>query len=365
MGMRVFSVGIRLPGDSAEYIPLRSDRSLFDSDVILFCPHFDDYHSDEFYQGTRVLTESYSTRVVEDVAHWRSELKAAVDGGKVVFVFLRKPEEVHYDTGSRSHSGTGRGRITTRHVDSINSYRMLPVSLEGLTPREGSEIRVLQDLGALAAYWTEFGKESRYEAYYESGKGTDILGTKGREKVVGSLVRTKGGGALVLLPPVIWDEDELVYYRGEHSYWRKEAERMGARLLAALVGASEALRKSGKRSPTPDWVAAPEYRLPAEDLLQGKIAKTDSQLEKLATKRAQLEAELEETRVIHGLLFESGAPLEEAILHVLKMMGFKAERFEEGESEFDAVFTSPEGRFLGEAEGKTSKALNISSVRLR
>jgi hypothetical protein len=43
-------------------------------------------------------------------------------------------------------------------------------------------------------------------------------------------------------------------------------------------------------------------------------------------------------------------------------MGFVAERFDDGQSEFDAVFTSPEGRFLGEAEGKDKQAINIDKL---
>ena len=40
-------------------------------------------------------------------------------------------------------------------------------------------------------------------------------------------------------------------------------------------------------------------------------------------------------------------------------MGFKADSFDDGKSEFDAVFSSTEGRFIGEAEGRDNKAINI------
>ena len=43
-------------------------------------------------------------------------------------------------------------------------------------------------------------------------------------------------------------------------------------------------------------------------------------------------------------------------------MRFDAERYCEGESEFDAVFFSPEGRFLGEAEGKDRQPINIGKL---
>jgi len=170
MSARVFSVGSELPGGVAEHVPLRSEQSLFDGDVVLFWPHFGDYMSSDWYSGHRLLTESHSVRVQEDVAHWRSELKTAVENGKVVFVFMKSPQKVYYDTGARSHSGTGRSRITTRHVDSIESYDCLPFALNGLTPRSGKEISVISELGPMAAYWHEFGSMSAYEAYYEPGQ---------------------------------------------------------------------------------------------------------------------------------------------------------------------------------------------------
>lgn len=362
MASRLFTVGLRLPGDVGEYVPLRSDQSLFDADIVLVSPHFDDYRSNEGYQGHRLLTRGDSAALLRDADHWRAELKVALDNGKVVFVYARAPVEVYYYTGSESHSGTGRSRVTTHHVAPKNSYSLLPISLAGLTPRRGKEISVLGPLGPLAAYWNDFGPSSAYEAYYDSGKGTDLLGTKKREKVVGSLVRTTGGGALVILPPLVWDEDALTYYRGSNAYWRKEAQRLGMRLLASFIAASDALRKAGKRSPTPEWVLADAYELQAEQQLQDQIAETDRRIQKLVAKREGLNAELDDARVLLGLLFESGRPLEEAIIQALQLLGFAAAGHREGESEFDAVFTSAEGRFLGEAEGKESKAINIDKM---
>jgi hypothetical protein len=43
-------------------------------------------------------------------------------------------------------------------------------------------------------------------------------------------------------------------------------------------------------------------------------------------------------------------------------LGFKADNFKESESEFDAIFSSEEGRFLGEVEGKDNKAINIDKL---
>jgi hypothetical protein len=62
---------------------------------------------------------------------------------------------------------------------------------------------------------------------------------------------------------------------------------------------------------------------------------------------------------LRRLLFEQGKPLEHAVLQAMKLLGFDGQSFADGESEFDGIFISPEGRCLGEAEGKDNKAINI------
>lgn len=362
MASTIFSVGLALPGNAAEFIPFRSDRSLFDGDIVLFRPSIASYDAYEHYAGRQLISESESVALTRDMAHWRSELRTAMESGKSVFVFLPKPEEAYYHTGVRSHSGTGRSRVTTQHVAQASSYNCLPISLQGLTARTGSEISSMGDLGPLAAYWSEFAAMSEYQVYFDANGVQPVLGTKKREKVVGAVVSHPSGGALILLPPLKWDEDALTYARGENTYWRKEGTALGKRIVGALVAISEARRRAGKKSPMPEWVLGPENQLAAERQTLESIATVEDQVRKLTDKRATLEKELEANRELYGLLYESGHALEHAILLALQLIGFNAEPFKQGESEFDAVFSSEEGRFLGEAEGKESKAINIDKM---
>jgi hypothetical protein len=46
----------------------------------------------------------------------------------------------------------------------------------------------------------------------------------------------------------------------------------------------------------------------------------------------------------------------------LQILGFSAEPFADSESEFDVVFTSVEGRFIGEVEGTDSRPINIDKL---
>ena len=68
---------------------------------------------------------------------------------------------------------------------------------------------------------------------------------------------------------------------------------------------------------------------------------------------------LNEAGSIRALLYEQGKPLERAVRNSLRVLGFSAVPFNESDSEFDVIFEAPEGRCLGEVEGKDSKAINI------
>lgn len=343
MPRTVISVGRRLPGDIVESVSFRSDRSLLDADVVIFTPTLDEYDRDDI-NGRPVISDEDSPRVVRDCEHWQAEITTAVNAGKVIFIMLEKPEEVYYRTGSRTTSG----RVTTIQTAPIKSYDSLPICLRGLVPKSGREFSVLRNLGALATYWKEFGSISEFQVYFEAADLERVLGTKNRERVTGAVQRAKGGGALVLLPPLKWDLDELTYARGSSTFWRKQAVEMGKRLAWALAGASEALSRETKRTPPPDWVTAPAFSLPEEDRLRLDLTKVAAEIKRLAERSAKLREEIQEAGELRGLAYETGTPLERAVVMSLRLFGFVAERYREATSEFDVVFVSPEGRFIGE-----------------
>ena len=359
---RTLSVGLELPGAVAEYVPFRSDKSLFDADVVLFWPTFADYSSTGTYAGRPSIDESDSADLVRDCGHWRTELENAVDSGKAVFVFLNKPVEVYYDTGRREYSGTGRNRQTTRIVDRRTSFDALPFTLRGLMPRGGTAIATFAALVPLSDYWRQFGPHSAYEVYFEAGDLTPILGTKSREKVVGAILRPTAGGAFVLLPPVNWDDESFTYTRGKSSYWSSRGIAFGRRFVGALVEAATAVRSVTDRSPMPDWAKSAHYDSDSERALRRKLADLDRKIEALSSDKRDVLDQLDAASVLRTLLFESGHALERAVTTALQHLGFQIQPFNSGGSEFDAIFSSPEGRCLGEVEGKETKAVNIDKI---
>lgn len=192
--------------------------------------------------------------------------------------------------------------------------------------------------------------------------GSPILTTKSADAIVGVMFKT-GKGTALALPPVEYDEDKFTAKdkKGE-LIWTKEAIAFGEQLIAALFELDRALRADSEVTPAPEWVSRPEFALKAEQEYESAVQTIEANIERLRAERDATQAKAAEAARLRDLLFESGKPLEAAILRALKAMQFSATPFVEDGSEFDAVFASPEGRFIGEAEGKNDKAISIEKL---
>jgi hypothetical protein len=96
-----------------------------------------------------------------------------------------------------------------------------------------------------------------------------------------------------------------------------------------------------------------------ESEIESSITACTAEIAKMEATKADLEKELEKAGNLRGLLFEQGKPLEIVVLDAMRLFGFDAQPYSDGESEFDGLFVSPEGRCLGEVEGKDSKSISI------
>jgi len=106
MARTILSVGFEVPGGEIDEIELLSNRSLLDADIIVFQPGIPYTYGGDTYLGKDCLSDDGSFRVREAMSHWRRELAAAVDAGKIVVLFLAEPEVVYVATGKKEWSGT-------------------------------------------------------------------------------------------------------------------------------------------------------------------------------------------------------------------------------------------------------------------
>jgi hypothetical protein len=190
-----------------------------------------------------------------------------------------------------------------------------------------------------------------------------LLVSRAGNRTVGAATFTDGG-ALLFLPPIHFDEEAFTRDAEEDedqnaSYWTNDALAFGNRIIAALVAVADTLKQSSASTPAPEWTLASEYRLALESELELEITNCTTEIALLQSKKGDLEGQLRSVGVLRGLLFEQGRPLENLVLEAMRLFGFEAERLADGDSEFDGVFVSAEGRCLGEVEGKDNKAINI------
>lgn len=358
---RIFTVGFDLPGEEFEYIAFDSDQTLLDADIVLFQPTLGNYSFEyaQQYGGKSILDHHSSYATKRRLDHWHAEIRAAVQAGKLVVVYLAKPKDCYRYTGSTSHSGTGRSRVTTQHVTEVTSYESVP-NLKRVTPKFGSEVRLEKAGAYLAAYWADFS--GPYEVEIE-GEFTTVLRARAGDRVVGGAVHSKGGGVLLFLPPLSYDAQAFLRDAKDDEdgaqYWTKEAIKFGKRLTSALVALADTLKHSVQSTPPPEWSFASKFRLAAETDVELVITQRATEIAELQTKKAKLEGQLKDLGTLRRLLYEQGKPLENAVIEAMTLFGFESKPFDDGESEFDGLFLSEEGRGLGEVEGKDNKAVNI------
>lgn len=360
--LSILSVGYEIPGYSDISLPLESDRSLLDADIVVFSPTLRDFYSSEYFQGKRRISDDDSPSAVEHCRRWRQELVELLKAGKTALVFLAPLEEVCVYLGHQKVSGTGHSQKVTHILEALNSYAALPFDLGTVVPKGGSEIRVVGGLKALAPYWTAFGPQSPYKVYLKQPKGTPILTAKSSDAVVG-LVMKVGKGTAVLLPPLEYDEAKFIGKdKKRHPVWTAKAIQFGNRFVAALVELDRALRAGTEITPAPAWARKPEFLVPAEVALDTQVHAKNAQIEALRAERDTLSEKATQAGNLRDLLYEGGRPLERAVLRALQAMRFTATPFREDGSEFDAAFSAPEGRFIGEVEGKNDKAVNVDKL---
>lgn len=359
---RILSIGFIFPGGEVDQHGFESDQSLLDADIVVFQTTLGSYFSFESYRGKPYLNESSSFKVTECLSHWRAELKDAFDAGKVIFVFLARPIEVFVQTGEKRFSGTGRNQKVTQVVVPRSSYEALPLTLD-LKIRSGTEITPAGDLGFLAPYWDDFGEGSPYEVTLVGKFSNVLLRTKSGDAIVGAVV-LGNRGAIVLLPPIHYDQEAFTEHdeQNDQDFWSDEAQAFGHRLAKSLSEMARALRARTEETPAPDWAGHEKYLLPTEEALHNEIRSCTEKIEEIRSRRTDLDNELKDAGRLRGLFYERGRALERAIIEALSAMGFSAAPFSDDDSDFDIVFSSGEGRFLGEAEGKDKRAINIDKL---
>lgn len=374
MTKRVFSVGFDIPNPDVESVQFKSNGSILDADIVIFSPTLDNYSPDDEYAGQPLLSQWDSNQLRQHTQHWRSELTIALEHGKNVFLFLEEISDHYMHSGERKISSSGRA--VTNLVHPYEPYSSLPLDdLVGRIHRSrGNRIKPTDKLGALSSYWKDFGAFSFYEVYLDKMTVSALL-TQTGDKAVGGFIRSRAWkGTIVVLPLVDFDlaigeREKQIQARAKTKASRTPATRkkaetsLGKQFVDALIQIDKTIRVTLERTPAPQWSSEPTYALKEEKKVGEEICGIEKQIAELREQRKDAQQRLDAVGNLRGLLYETGKPLESAILDALRLLEFRAENYKDPESEFDVLFVAPDGeRLLGEAEGKNDKAINIDKL---
>ena len=361
MKKSVLAFGFDLPEiEGFETLNFSSDRSMLDADIIVAELSLEEFHlSGEFHAGTPIISESSSFVYRKTRESWKRQLDTALSLGKTVVLFLTARTDRYFYTGAKQNVGTaGRPRFSVT-VEPCSNYDFLPIALK--RPQFVSGTSMTLDPGAhlLSEYWKKFQAYSNYKCFFEEG-GQPLVRTKSGGNIVGC--HWSKAGNLLLLPELIWGGLAQDDNENDDDEWPESYINFTRDLRNALIDLDHRLKKDNDVTATPAWAEAPKFRLAAESALENEIVELESQIGTLTAQRAKLRNDLEQHGALRRLLFEGGHALEQTVREALRILGFTVDNFKEDGSEFDALFTSPEGRFLGEVEGKETKAINVDKL---
>ena len=345
MDKMLLTVGCKIPGAFGEYVDFYSNKSLLDADIVLFYPALP-----HFFINQRLGPSQYS-QIEEAIKHWSVQIEEAVEAGITVFFMLNTMESVFTQNGSSTTNYDVLGHSHLRHYMSFV---------------EGDSMVIPPNEPLLNDYWREFGKESRYLAHLPNSRHyTTLVTTRNGNRTVAAIVRYRTGGALVLLPWLdllkseFYSEDVDDWGNiGEETEWTAEGKKWGRRFLHALVSMDSAIKGERQRTPAPSWVHSEDYVTTQEKTLSKELYDIEEDIKKLEKRKKATKARLSDAGSLRALLYETGHPLNDAVLEAMRLMGFKAENYRDSDSEYDAVLESPEGRCIGEVMGRDNRAID-------
>ncbi len=367
-------IGFSIPSENDDFVCLDSFTSLADSDIVIFCPDLSttNYSTRDNsnnttsgkYEGKYLYNKESSVLIKEHSEHWKKELSHFVETGRTLFVILPDKTDFYIYTGTKDLSGTGRNQKTTYHVSPFTNYSFLPFSFLKFHTASGKNVYPNSDL--TKEFFNHFKDLLTYEVYLTSDKELQrLFTTKNGDRILGTVFNINNG-YVVILPNLNFNGDVFSNYDKEkdEDIWTEDAMKRGKIFINSLIAIDKTLRSEKAKTPKPAWLDQNEYSVESAIETRMEIKKVEKEIEKKTKELKVLNSVLEEQESLKDLLFETGKPLELAVIKALNILGFKAENYDDGELELDQIILSPEGlRFIGECEGKDNKDIDISKFR--
>lgn len=371
---RLSNIGFDIPSNGDNFIELDSITSLSDTDIAVFSP---DYGTTSYstyernsatgnkeYEGKKLYNKESSAKILDHTKHWKNELLHFTENGGTLVVILSKKEDFFIYTGTKELSGTGRNQKATDHVTPFSNYNCLPFSKIKFYASSGKT--VIPNSNSVADLHNNCKDYFTFETYI---KCDEILNstftTKNKDRILGASLKVKKG-FVIFIPNIDFALPKFTKYdkKTDKSTWTPEGMRIGKIFINCLVEIDKSIRKAEDKTPKPVWLQETQFNLKEAEKTELQIEKHKSEIVKKQKEIENLKIKLDEQESLKDLLFETGKPLENAVIKALKILNYQAENYDDGQLELDQIIYSPEGeRFIGECEGKDNKDIDVSKFR--
>ncbi len=358
----IIGINFTFPSNNDDYLRLDGYGSLSEVDIAVIYLSFEgcNYETDlsnSTHNGIRLLNHKSSNDVLSHFEHWKRELKNYLQSGKTIVLLLAQKENLFIHTGQKEFSGTGRNQKVVNVVTEVNNYMFLPFPLS-VYPAEGNKINPFNSL--VYDFYEQNKSILRYEAYITGDNFQPLFISKNKDKTLGCHLKVLNGD-VIILPQMDIDYE---YYVRQDGSWNVKGLKFGQNLKEQIFELTKSIKVNNNKTPTPKWVESNIYELKSAIEIKHKILTLNKEIQKLTDEKQKCEKALIEEQKLKDLLFESGKPLEVAVINALKILGYSAENYNDGKLELDQVIVSPEGhRFIGECEGKENKPIDITKFR--
>ncbi len=343
------------PIDEIDNLSFYGNNSLSDYDIIIFNSRSwksYKYSTNESKHGLNV----YKNDLKNAFDHWKLELEEANRLKKLVVIILNEFEEFYVLNGQSNYGD----KTLINYVDKCNNYAYFPINL---SPRnaKGKLIKLANNQDScIRNLHSSISKYLEYKILVKSDKLTPLFYSKDGQIAGGKFDN------ILFLPHINFDHEDFIVEKendkGEmESYWSDNAIKFSHSLKDKIIEISKSLNQ--EETPAPEWTNSKDFESEKEKELKNHLQKVQQKIVELENKRDEIKEEISKESSLKFLLYETGPTLEKAIIEALEILGFNATNFQNENMELDQLITCPEGRLIGEAEGKENKAIDITKIR--
>jgi hypothetical protein len=367
MNKQIISIGYQIPGKHELCISFDKPTSLMDADILLISPEslipWRGWVTFGLSDGGCYNVESSNT-YKQNMSHLKKEIEDHLKVGKNIFILLNK-EEINTLASGTTSPRKGQTLYSTYNY---SNYGFLPIDIGQLTTASGKHIQFSGN-PIFNDFYNKFKSNLKYELYIEGVEEANVIFTgKDKSKILGATYSV-GKGNIITLPILTYNEEEFTEIGQdedgeEREYWNKKGVAFGNNFTQCLLEIDKKLNSDSDKTAPPDWASKKQFIGKKEKQLKDTINDNNKKIEKITLENENLKTNLEKENILKGLLFEQGKPLEGAVIKALKILGYEAENYDDGDLEMDQVIINPEKhRYIGETEGKDNKDINITKFR--